>query len=270
MNEVGSISIVGTMDVASIKAGLSQIKKGLGDARESSKIALGDVSLLAGGFKSLGLALIGVGIATATATIGLASMGPAVAPSMARMQRSMFEVTRTVSDALAPSFEVFADLLQGFSDWLGGPDGTVLLQGFNDVLVDIMNSLDSVRGPANKAFDALKQIAGISKEAGESVIDALPLPSGMKDDLKSGISNFLSPGGVMSFIVDRVTWPLHYIAETLEGVSSVLQGDVTGGGNQMAMTSMDFFSGGWASRIGSLVTDTLNSTLYQKYRNVSD
>jgi hypothetical protein len=133
VNPVGSLEIIGTIDVANIKHGLSQVKSGLESAKESAKSAFGDMEGLMSTLSGIGLKLVGIGVAASAAIIGLASMGPAVAPSMARMQVSMFEVTRTLSEALAPAFEKFADLMEGFSAWLQGPQGQAILEGMNEI-----------------------------------------------------------------------------------------------------------------------------------------
>ena len=271
VNEVGSISIVGTIDVSSIKAGLSQIKHGLGEAKSSAKMALGDVSLLSGAFGTLGSALVGIGVSAAAATIGLAAMGPATAPSLARMQRSFFEMTRTVSDALAPAFEGFAELMQGFSDWLASPDGKALLEGFNDVLVAIIGSLEKITTPAGEALKALQDLGGMAVGAGSGLIDALPfLDSGTKEGFKSGVGDFFTPGGVTSYAMDRLAWPVEALADGLTGLVDLLKGDLQGGSSKILESSSNISSFGHGYLFYPFIEESLNSLFGQKYKHLGD
>ena len=134
VNAVGALEIVGTIDIANIKTGLSQVKSGLDSAKESAKATLGDMEGLGKALAGIGTKLIGIGVAAVSALIGLAAISPAVAPAMARLEFSFFELSRTVGDALAPAFDKAADAFQGFVEFMNSPEGQGVLKAVNSLL----------------------------------------------------------------------------------------------------------------------------------------
>ena len=143
VNPVGSLEIIGTIDVASIKAGLSQVKSGLDIAKESAKSAFGDMEGLMNTLSGVGLKLVGIGAAAGAAIVGLAAIGPATAPALARMQVSFFELSRTVSEALAPAFDLAADAFENFVNFVNSPEGKGILEGLNALLVGGIKQTES-------------------------------------------------------------------------------------------------------------------------------
>lgn len=137
MVEVGSLEIVGSFDVSSIKSGLTQLEGGLDSARSNAKSAFGDMEKLGGTLGDVADKATMLGTGVTSALIGLASMGPATAPALARINTSFFRMTRTLAESLVPAFENFADLFEGFVGWLDSEQGNSLLEGLNSVLISI-------------------------------------------------------------------------------------------------------------------------------------
>ena len=156
--EVGSISIVGKLDVSSINDSLSQLNSGFGKVKDIAKNSFGDISNLSKSLGGITKGLVGIGLAAGTAMVGLAAVGPYTAGAMARINVTMGELGRTLSGALAPAFETFADLLSDVSTWLSSPDGTAALSVFNGVLNILVDSLGKVGEFAGIAFSALEKL----------------------------------------------------------------------------------------------------------------
>lgn len=151
MVEVGSLEIAGTLNAESIKQGLSEVKRGLDEAKESAKSAFGDMSRLGDTVKSMAGPLAAIGSAAAGALMGVATMAPQVAPHLERMKAQFFRLATTVGEVFEPSFKQAADTFEGFISWLNSPGGqgvlrTVrgIMEGFSEGLVDAVNSLNKI------------------------------------------------------------------------------------------------------------------------------
>jgi hypothetical protein len=206
VNPVGSLEIIGTIDVANIKAGLSQVKQGLENAKESAKSAFGDMEGLGKVLGGIGTSLIGIGAAAGTAIIGLAAMGPAVAPAMARMQVSMFELSKTLGEALAPAFENFANIMEDFVGWLNTPEGQGVLEVVNDTFLKLQGTLTNVF----YWLDKIKPAADLAVGALGGVLDVVFPSSGgdkkgvndfVKQDIKQETPSNILSGGILGGIL---------------------------------------------------------------------
>lgn len=154
----GSIAITGYIDMTGITMGLNSLKGALGESKAKSKEAKGDFQGLTDTLSNMLGPLGKIGTAVVGATVGLAALGPAAAPALARMQVSFFELTRTLSESLAPAFETFADLFQGFVSWVEG-DGKPVMESLNSVIVSIGKGLEQVGIFAGQAAVALGGIS---------------------------------------------------------------------------------------------------------------
>ena len=259
--EVGNISIVGKLDVSSITDSLSQLNNSLGKTKDIAKNSFGDIENLSKGLSGIATGLTGIGIAAGTALIGLAAAGPYTAGAIARMNVSMGEMERTVSSALAPAFEAFADLMGGFSTWLSSPDGTAMLDGFNTVLLAIMSSLKLIIDPAEKAYEAIKNIVNIGGKITDTIIEYLPVPEETKKGIKGGIQSAISPSGITDFIVSSVMWPLEALSNTLGSINSFASGDILGGLGQAGQVAIDLPTAGWGSKVFETAGNLVNSSL---------
>jgi len=175
MVEVGSLEIVGKIDTSSIDAGLAQLGRGLDTAKSKAKDAFGDMERLSGTLEGIGKKLGRIAVGASASFLGLAALGPAVAPSLARIEMGFFEMTRTISEALAPSFEMFADMFEGFVGWLGSEEGRGVLEGVNNVLGNILSGAES----------ALKGLNAMGKSI-TTTFDFV-LGSGVGNDLVKGL-----------------------------------------------------------------------------------
>ena len=140
----GSIAIMGYIDISSITSGLKEMSKNLKDSRSNTKEAQGDFVGLTDTLTGLLGPLGKIGGAVLGATVGLAAMGPAVAPALARMGVSFFQITRSLGESLQPAFENFADLMEGFVSWLNSDQGKGVLEGLNGILTSMGQGLEQV------------------------------------------------------------------------------------------------------------------------------
>ena len=212
--EVGSISIVGKLDVSSITDSLSQLNNSLGKTKDIAKNSFGDISNLSKGLGGIVMGLAGIGVAAAGALIGLAAAGPYTAGAMARIGVAMGELERTVSAALAPAFEQFADMFQGFVTWLSGPEGNTVLELVNTTLGKIMGVTKNLE----YWFGKLKPSIDLATAAMSGFLDvAFPdapegEPENINEEVKKDIeeetaSNVLSGtflGGVVGPIIGKI------------------------------------------------------------------
>lgn len=109
MVSVGSLEVKGTIETAEIDKGLDRIEDGLQDVKSQSDSTFGSFSNLAQVTKDVAgsfikIATVGVGAMTA-----LATLSPAVAPSMAKMAIEMRKVSFALGDQLRPLFESVAN-----------------------------------------------------------------------------------------------------------------------------------------------------------------
>ena len=156
--EVGNISIVGKLDVSSITDSLSQLNNSLGKTKDIAKSSFGDIANLSKGLGNIAMGLGGIGVAAGGALVGLAAMGPYTAGAMARINVTMGELGRTISAALAPSFEKFADILANFGIWLSSPSGTAALELFSGILDGLITIIADVGSAASATFDWLSKL----------------------------------------------------------------------------------------------------------------
>ena len=189
--EVGSISIVGKLDVSSINDSLSQLNSGFGKVKDTAKNSFGDISNLSKSLGGITKGLVGIGLAAGTAMVGLAAVGPYTAGAMARIGVTMGELSRTISSALAPAFETFADLLQGFSSWLSSEDGIAVLKIFSGVLDTIAVTLGLIGSVVGGATKGIKEFV---KESGTNVDNNFG--SGTSNSITSNAVDVLGPAVV--------------------------------------------------------------------------
>lgn len=142
--EVGSVSILGSIDVENLMQGLREMKRGLDEAKASARTSFGDLEKIGEAVAGIAapLALIGVGVASAI--LGLAAMAPAVAPALAKMEVGFLKLIRILGEELQPVFEEAAVLFQGFVEWLDSNEGRGAIKLFGDALQVVLDILKEI------------------------------------------------------------------------------------------------------------------------------
>jgi hypothetical protein len=113
---VGSLKLVGTIDISQIEEGLVRIKGKLSEAEvdvnnmSNSLSGLGKIAAtsVVGGITAVTGALIALGLQSSTA-----------APYLAEMDLAMFNIGETMGTIIQPQLALVNDLLQGFNQFLG-------------------------------------------------------------------------------------------------------------------------------------------------------
>ncbi len=141
-NNIGSIAIVGTIDIESVKHGLRQLKQGLNDAKNAAGGAFGDLKRLGGTIASIAGPLGKIGAGLTATMLGIAALSPAIAPSLARMQVEFLRMSRILGEELKPVFEKVEELFVGFVAWLDGPQGRAVIEFFSNSITGAVALLD--------------------------------------------------------------------------------------------------------------------------------
>jgi len=151
MVKAGSVEIVGSIDVSSIKHGLREMKRGLDEAKESARAAFGDMLRMGDALKGIAKPLAKIGTAFAGAFLGIASMAPAIAPALARMQADFLRLSRTLGETLRPVFDGVASAFTAFVDFVNQNQGSI------DALV---SGFDTMATNAGLAWKAMSEFGG--------------------------------------------------------------------------------------------------------------
>ena len=111
MVETASMEIGGSLDSTEIENSLTRIEQKLDDFKAQTESSAGSVMNLGKAAKSLSKILITIGTAGVAALTGLASVAPAVAPALAKMQIGFMKISHTLGRQLQPLFESIANEL---------------------------------------------------------------------------------------------------------------------------------------------------------------
>ena len=156
--QAGSISIKGFMDNSNILQGLKGVSSQIDSTKAHFKEAAADFKGLIDTVSGILGPLGKIGGALTLAAIGMAALGPATQPALARMHVAFYEITRSLSEALEPAFEAFAGLMEDFGSWLDGPQGQAIMGGLNFALTLLVNTFDALGGTVSKFVDGLMKI----------------------------------------------------------------------------------------------------------------
>lgn len=137
MVDVGTLSIVGSINIESIQLGLSNLKRGLTEAKNAAKSAFGDIKRIGSAVSKIAgpLKILGAGIVAAFT--GLATMAPQVAPHLERMKADFFRLSTIVGEVFEPVFNSMADAFNRFVNWLDSPQGRGVLTTVKNIIVGL-------------------------------------------------------------------------------------------------------------------------------------
>ena len=114
-----SMKIKGSLDTSEIDRGFNRVSKGFDGVKGQAKSFGSDIHRMTVGVSRLAKKFSLLGLAGATAMVGIASKSPAVAPALAKMGVSFDKIARNLGEALAPAFERVAGWLDKLSVWVG-------------------------------------------------------------------------------------------------------------------------------------------------------
>ena len=154
MANVGSIDIVGTIDVESIKLGLQSMRQGLNRARESAKGAFGDITRVGSAVSAIAEPLVKIGAAIGASFMGLATMAPQIAPHLERMKTDFFRLSTIVGEVFEPVFNSMANAFSSFVAWMGSPQGQGILEGVKGIVSGLASGISDL-------FSSLSTLAGM-------------------------------------------------------------------------------------------------------------
>ncbi len=207
----GTVEIVGSIDIESVKHGLSQLKQGLDEARNASRSAFGDLKRMGSTISGIAGPLAKIGATLGTTILGIAAMSPAIAPVMARMQADFLLLSRILGEELKPVFESVSESFRGFVDWLGSEEGRGAITSFGSALQGAIDMF----GTAFTKLDELNTASG-------NLFNTL-LPPEVRDDT-------IMPGGATTLRdALSVTGLLGAIGLTAGGMAAGATGAVAGG-----------------------------------------
>ena len=115
-----SMKIKGSLDTSEIDRGFDRVSKGFDGVKGQAKSFGSDIHRMTIEVSNLAKKFILLGLAGATAIVGLASKAPAVAPALAKMGVAMDKISRNLGEALAPAFERVSGWLDKLAAWVGG------------------------------------------------------------------------------------------------------------------------------------------------------
>ncbi len=135
MVEAGQIEIGGTINVQGIEMGLTRVENSLELVATAGKSVNADFVRLNQQTERLGKRMGILAISGATAMIAIAKSAPGTAAAMAQISVSAMQLKFALGDAMAPTFDKFAEKLDGLSGWVNRhPD---LFRGIVNSLVGL-------------------------------------------------------------------------------------------------------------------------------------
>lgn len=176
--EVGSVSILGSIDVENLMQGLNQMKRGLDEAKASARASFGDLEKIGEAVEGIATPLTVIGVGLASAILGLAALSPAVAPALAKMEVGFLKLVRILGQELQPVFEEAAVLFQGFVEWMGSEEGRGAIQSFGLALSGVLTILKElgawvISDEAKELLNLVAQLGAVTLGGRKGV---LPLP----------------------------------------------------------------------------------------------
>jgi len=165
---VGSVEVVASLNTSSIQRGIEQLKGGMDAAKNTAKSAFGDIERLGGSMLSLAAPIAGIGIALAGATVGIAALGPAAAPALARMKVSFDLLTRSLSRELKPVFDMVAKGFADFVQWIT-TDGKPIISALNDTFLLVGSAIGSAWESAKDLWSLFTKNEGVFDSLGEEI-----------------------------------------------------------------------------------------------------
>ena len=166
MAVAGSVEIVGSINIESIKHGLKEMKLGLDQAQAAAKSAFGDLKRTGETVGKIADPLAKIGVALGTTMLGIAALSPAVAPVIARMQVQFLKLSRIIGEQLKPVFEEAEESFAGFVNWLDSSEGRGAIESFGNALI-------VVKDAAAMAAAQMGVLAAASRGVIDPVVGAL-------------------------------------------------------------------------------------------------
>lgn len=152
----GTVEIVGSIDIESVKHGLNQLKQGLDEARNASRSAFGDLKRMGETISGIATPLAKIGATLGTTILGIAAISPAIAPSLARMQADFLRLSRILGEELKPVFEALEVAFEGFVQFLDSEEGRGVIERFGTAITGLINL-------TTLEIDKLNELTGIEK-----------------------------------------------------------------------------------------------------------
>jgi hypothetical protein len=123
---VGKLEIIGAINDADISRGIGRVKGGMGELERNTKQALAPMQQLSMTSVALGTALGHVAVQGFNALNALASKAPVLAPTFAKMEVALLNLSNTAGRVLKPIFEAIAtDLIPAISEAITNNEGTI-------------------------------------------------------------------------------------------------------------------------------------------------
>lgn len=158
MNETGSIELVGTIDIESIKYGLRELKNGMESAKNMAASAFGDLKRLGESVEGIAGPLGKIGAGLVSSALGIAALSPQVAPVLASMQADFLRMSRILGEELRPVFDQMAQGFEDFVNWLDSDSG-------RGVIVSVGEALQTLGTFAKGVIEAIQNISGYSTKS---------------------------------------------------------------------------------------------------------
>jgi len=169
MVEVGSIQIGGSIQTSEIERGLSRVEKGFKDIETTGKGVNADFMRINQQAGRLAKRMSILGLVGGGAMLAIAKGAPATAGAMAKLKIEGGKLSRTLGEILRPAFDMVAEGLQNFVNWLQEHKPTlthftnVILGGFKDALYGIRLAWDWITTNVKDVFAKI----GIEFDLGE-------------------------------------------------------------------------------------------------------
>lgn len=176
---VGSVEIDAKIDTSALDRGMLRMEMDLNKIKGKMKGFEADLSGASTAAIGLSTALAGVAIDAVGSMVKLASTSPAVAGAVAQMDVEMGKFSRTSGQIFKPAFDLAADALSGFNNFL--EENQEELSGAVDTATGFVRQVDDVwNALVNKpAVENLKDFV-------EGLRETLENPLSLKFDINWG------------------------------------------------------------------------------------
>jgi len=137
--KVGTMEIVGTINIENIKSGITQMKNSLESAKVQAKSLFGDMERLGSSVKKVGKTMAVAGTGFLASLTAIATASPGVTSALERTKFEMFRIGLAVGNVLTPAFNKFVDMLGGVADFAENhPWATIIIGGIGSIASTII------------------------------------------------------------------------------------------------------------------------------------
>jgi len=192
--KVGTMEIVGTINIENIKSGINQMKNSLESAKVQAKSLFGDMERLGSSVKGIGKTMAVAGTGFLASLVSLASVGPQTTTAIERIKFETFRLGITADSVVGPTINKLANDFGTLTDIVSS----------NKPWYEIISNLVSTA----LHFDELKKAMDVQIDAWKKGQDLGPIiwVIEIKKKVEEGLENILPKITITPETAEEMMW----------------------------------------------------------------